>query len=1147
MPDERKAKGELLRELKALRSRVAILEQTQRELKKADDASHSLEIQLKDTLDNMPFGVYRTAPDGRILMANLAIVQMLGYSSFEELAGRNLEKEGFAAGYPRSTFKERIEKDGQVVGSESAWIKRDGTTLFIIETARAVRDEHGRTLYYEGVVQDVTELKKSKEALEESEQKFRSIFDNAVDGIVLADIESKKFLIGNKAFSQMLGYNQEEIRNLGVMDIHPKEALPYVTEQFEKQSRREISLARDLPVKRKDGSVFYADVNAFPMTLDGKAHLAGIFRDVTERKQAEDETKLLKRRLEFILGATKTGLDIIDSQFNIRFIDPEWQKIYGDPTGKKCYGYFMGRNKVCPDCGIVKALQTKSVTVSEEVLVKENNRPIQVITIPFQDEKGEWLVAEVNVDITERKKAEEVYRLSEEKFAKAFNSSPAAIFITTLKEGRFIDLNEIAIKVFGYTREEVVGHTAKELNMWANYNDRDIVVQSIRRGNAVRDMESRFRRKSGEVFDSIVSVDIINIGGTECLISTIVDITERKKAEDTLQKSEESVRAILDATAESVLLLDTKGTILAINKTGAQRFGKSVEELVGFNLRDATPGLVSPAVIKSRNEHIDKVIRTGEPVRFEDEREGIIFDSNMFPIFDEKGQVTRLAVFARDITEQRKNEEILRELKNRYQTLFESAPVGIGVASQDNRVLECNNAMLKMMGYSEAEIKQINLRDVYQDPQRRQELLKQLQRDGFVRDFEVQLKRKDGTPYWATLTIIPFTFEGQKVRLTVQEDITDRKKAEDELRESERKFKDLTEATTDWIWEVDKDGVYKYASPKTKEILGYETSEMVGKTPFDFMPEEEAEKIVKYFKEKVLKKEPFYGLENINRHKDGHLVVLETSGVPVLDEKGQLKGYRGIDRNITERKQAQEMLISYREKMIRAEQLASLGALGASLAHEIAQPLTVTTLSLENALTKLNTISCPATVTKKLKDSLAEVSNIASIVKRFRSYVRKSSEGIAEEIKLKMVAERTVRMLSDGARRARVTLRLEGIDKLPPVYSSEKDMEQLFFALVENAIEAADGKKDRQLVISGDVKGEHIELRFSDNCGGIAAENLDKIFEPFFTTKDKGTGLGLCIVEHVVSRTGGKVRVESKAGKGSTFFVTLPLSTGKKL
>jgi len=128
------------------------------------------------------------------------------------------------------------------------------------------------------------------------------------------------------------------------------------------------------------------------------------------RQRAERETQGLSEQIDFILGATKTGLDIIDADFNIRFIDSEWQRVYGDPKGKKCYEYFMGRSEPCPDCSVALTLRTKQPVVTEEILVKEGNRPVQVTTIPFQNERGEWMVAEVNADISERKRAEEALR-----------------------------------------------------------------------------------------------------------------------------------------------------------------------------------------------------------------------------------------------------------------------------------------------------------------------------------------------------------------------------------------------------------------------------------------------------------------------------------------------------------------------------------------------------------------------------------------------------------------------------------------------------------------------------------------------------------------------------------------------------------------
>jgi signal transduction histidine kinase len=131
-----------------------------------------------------------------------------------------------------------------------------------------------------------------------------------------------------------------------------------------------------------------------------------VSRELLLRMKAELHVENLNKQINFILGATKTGLDIIDRDYNVRYIDPEWQKIYGDPKGKKCYQYFMDINEICAGCGVKQAFDTRKMIVTEEVLKKENNRVVQVTTIPFQTNTGEWLVAEVNVDIRDRKNLE---------------------------------------------------------------------------------------------------------------------------------------------------------------------------------------------------------------------------------------------------------------------------------------------------------------------------------------------------------------------------------------------------------------------------------------------------------------------------------------------------------------------------------------------------------------------------------------------------------------------------------------------------------------------------------------------------------------------------------------------------------------------
>lgn len=395
-----------------------------------------------------------------------------------------------------------------------------------------------------------------------------------------------------------------------------------------------------------------------------------------------------------------------------------------------------------------------------------------------------------------------------------------------------------------------------------------------------------------------------------------------------------------------------------------------------------------------------------------------------------------------------------------------------------------------------------------------------------------------------------FTEEGILIGIDgVVFDITERRKANTAIKESEASLalaQQIAEIGS-WQWKVESGEVSW--SDKTYRLFGFEPGEIDPKYEdfFDRVHPDDREVVATTNEKAMTQKEPV-DYEYRIVAADGITRTVRSRAQVFYDKDDNPYRFLGTIQDITEQKQIEEKLEIYRSEMARAERLASLGTLSAIAAHELTQPLTVINLSLENVMDELEGLPCPETVYKALKSCLAEMSDITSIIDKFRSFARTSSETTVGAVDLKAVGERTVNLLRRAGRRMRTNLRLEGMDKLPHVRSNEKDWEQLFFALIDNAIWAGDDQKSRQVVISGVIKDDHIELRFSDNCGGIAPENLDRIFEPFFTTKPdgQGTGLGLCLVRDIVFRIGGKIHVESTFGEGSTFIVTLPVSGNMK-
>jgi PAS domain S-box-containing protein len=485
-----------------------------------------------------------------------------------------------------------------------------------------------------------------------------------------------------------------------------------------------------------------------------------------------------------------------------------------------------------------------------------------------------------------------------------------------------------------------------------------------------------------------------------------------------VESAEGMLRALFNAVTESILLVDPEGTVLMVNEAAAKRFKRTVADMTGARMDDMDETLLPQSVAEDRARLIRQVVRTGQAVRFEDQRAGRHMDFSMYPVVDATGQVRQIAIFSKDVTEARRLEQELKEAQERYRAVVESAGEAIAI--------------------------------------------------------------------------------------------------------------------------VDEDGKFLFMNGTAAGALGGAPCDFVGKMMWELFPKEIAYRQVAAIREVVRTGSPYAGMAR--SFVGGRWRWYGTTIAPLRDSDNRVTAGLLIARDVHELRTAQEELEAYRDKMARAEQLASLGTLIATFAHELTQPLTVVRLSLQNAMTGLEGRAPSPTVMEDLADGLTEISHMMEILQRFRRFARSASDKTIGPVNLSAAVCRVTRLLDESAGRAGVTVVIEQLENLPPVYANERDIEQVFFSLAQNAIDAASGQRDRHFRIVGERRPDAVELRFEDDCGGIAPEHLPHIFDPFFTTKraGEGTGLGLCIVQRIVTQAGGSIRVDNRFGEGTTFIVTLP-------
>jgi PAS domain S-box-containing protein len=616
--------------------------------------------------------------------------------------------------------------------------------------------------------------------------------------------------------------------------------------------------------------------------------------------------------------------------------------------------------------------------------------------------------------------------------------------------------------------------------------------------------------------------------------------------------SEEKFKGIFEVASDGLIYMDTSGRIVDVNEQAVRIFGGSKEDLLGKHFTRV--GVVSSTNLPRITKAFASILLgRGAPleVQIRNKKGQMRFLECSYSVMKTDGKLAGILAIARDITERKKAERALLESQQKFERLFSGIPEAAVFVDARDHVQDINSRFSELFGYSSEEALGKALDDLIVPADKREEaeILTQKSMVGYV-DHETVRKRKDGLSIPVLMSAAPVTLEGQYTGCVVlYRDIAERKKIEEQLRESEERLRGITERSFDAILAMDLEGRITFVSFVAERIIGYKPEEIKGKSLHTFFAEREIPKAAQAFAE-VASGKSMRGLELELLRKDGSSVTVEVNGAPIIKD-GKVVGVQATARDISERKQMQQKLQEYSEELealvekrtrqlkeaqdqlVKSERLAAIGQVAAMVGHDLRNPLT----GIKGAAYYLKTK--PALRKDKKTMEMLE------LIEKDIEYSNKIITDLLEysrDVHLELTETTPKLIIGETLSPLEVPNNIQVINLTESDPRIKADIEKLnraFVNLIKNAIDAM--PYGGKLAIKSTGTNDNVEFTFADTGMGMTKEQMGKIWAPFFTTKAKGMGLGLPICKGIIEAHKGYITVESMPGIGTTFTVTIPI------
>jgi PAS domain S-box-containing protein len=1107
--------------------------------RRAEISIRDLERREADIINFLPDATFAIDRSGHIIAWNRAIEEMTGIPAAEMLGKRDHEYAIPFYGERRPILIDLIFEPDEVIAGKYSHIFHEkdiliadttlphpkGKQLTLMGKASPLYDRQGEIIGAIESIRDISEMKKAEDSLRESEEQFAAFMDHLPVTAFIKDDQSTSLFV-NRRMVEIFG--EKAWIGKPAYDQFPQEAAEKMT-QDDRQTIRDgyRTSIENFAVKTGERKTF--ETHKFRIDRDNKPPLIGGFAiDITEQKRAEDAIRESEEKYRSTIDAFPDAVSVIDKEFNVILANTNllaWMRTLGfsgDITGKPFLEAFPFLSPAVLD-------EYRTVFSTGTTMVSEESSKIgkgEIITetrkIPLREHGDIVAVVAIIRDVTERRRAEEALNESEMRFRKIFENSPLGMTLVT-PEFRFYSVNPSWVSMTGYSEGELLKMSFTDITHPDNIGGDLEHIRELAAGTIpAYSTEKRYIRKDKSILWGLIKVTTIRDqqGALRYFAAQIEDITERRRAEEELRKSEERYRNVVEDQTEFISRFLPDGTHIFVNEAYCQYFGLKREELLGHRFRPDIPaedrdrvGLFFASLTQDHPvdtiEH--RIIMPDGSVRWQWWSDRAIFDPS--------GKITEYQSVGQDITERKRVAEILHKSEAQLKRAEEIGRSGSWqFLLNENTVIgsEGAQALYGLQGtqWTIPEVQKIPL------PEYRPLLDSALQdlvagKSPYNIEFKIR-RQKDG----AVLDIhsVAAYDPMHNIVFGVIRDITRDRQAQEEITFKNVILSTQQETSPDGIFVVDENGRILNYNRKFTEIWGI---------PVDLFAAGVHEPVLQFAVRQLADPEAFLSrVRYLYNHKqeksfeellleDGR--ILERFSAPILGEKGKYYGRVWYFRDITGRRKAEGALREVNKK---------LSILSKITRHDINNQLTL----LQGYLNILEKKMPDTSFSAQFNKAITAAQNISSMIRFTREY---------EEIGVNAPLWQDCHTLADTAA-AQLTPGDIGVkNDLPPGTEIFADplIVKVFYNIMDNSVRY--GRKIITIRVSVQESGDDHLIVCEDDGDGVPADDKERIFERNF---GRNTGLGLFLSREILGITGITIRENGEPGTGARFEITVPKS-----